>query len=170
MPVFYGVNMARIFIAHSSKDEWLINVIADNLRLIGAEPYIAKLEDPTPYPLPQKLEKAIEASSAMFVFLTHNVESNKDTWDIVNWEISLAYAKKKPVYVFVEKGVNVPIMVKYTVVYATYDPFNQQSLDKMILRAKELGSILKQNEDNAKAAFTIIALILGLIFLTSTKD
>jgi len=28
---------------------------------------------------------------AMFVFLTPNVESNKDTWDVVNWEISAAY-------------------------------------------------------------------------------
>lgn len=154
--------MAHIFIAHSSKDEWLINPIADNLRLIGVEPYLAELEDPTSYPLPQKLDRAIETSSAMFAFLTPNVESNKDTWDIVNWEISSAYAKKKPIYVFVEKGVNVPIMVNYTVVYATYDPFNQQSLDKMVARVREVGSALKQSEDSAKAAFTIVALILGL--------
>ncbi len=76
--------MARIFIAHSSKDDWLINPIADTLRLIGVEPYLAKLEDPTPYPLPQKLDLAIESSSAMFAFLTPNVENNKDTWDIIN--------------------------------------------------------------------------------------
>jgi hypothetical protein len=163
-----GMEMARIFIAHSSKDDWLINPIAATLRLIGVEPYLAKLEDPTPYPLPQKLDLAIESSSAMFAFLTPNVENNKDTWDIVNWEISSAYAKKKPVYVFVEKGVNVPIMVNYTVVYATYDPFDQQSLNKMIARVKEIGSALKRSEDIAKAAFTIVALILGLgLFFTA---
>jgi hypothetical protein len=104
----------------------------------------------------------------MFAFLTPNVENNKDTWDIVNWEISSAYAKKKPVYVFVEKRVNVPIMVNYTVVYATYDSFDQQSLNKMVARAKEIGSALKRSEDSAKAAFTIVALILGLgLFFTA---
>jgi len=154
--------LVRIFIAHSSKDEWLINPIADNLRLINVEPYLARLEDPTPYPLPQKLDKAIETSTAMFAFLTPNVENNKDTWDIVNWEISSAYAKKKPVYVFVEKGVNVPIMVNYTVVYATYDSFSQQSLNDMVTRVQEIGSAFKRSEDSAKAAFSVVAILLGL--------
>jgi hypothetical protein len=163
--------MVRIFIAHSSKDVQLINPIADILRSIGIEPYLAKLEDPTPYPLPQKLDQAIESSSAMFAFLTRNVENSKDTWDIVNWEISSAYAKKKPIYVFVEKGVNVPTMVNYTVVYARYDPLDQQSLNKMITRVKEIGSDLKSDEDKVKAAFTIVALSLGLLFLiTLTGD
>lgn len=103
--------MVRIFIAHSSKDEWLINPIASNLKLIPVEPYLAKVEDPTPYPLPQKLNEAIKSSVAMFVFLTPNVADNKDTRDVVNWEIATAHAMGKPIYVFRENGVEVPLMV-----------------------------------------------------------
>jgi hypothetical protein len=80
--------MVRIFIAHSSRDEWLINPIASNLKLIPVEPYLAKVEDPTPYPLPQKLDNAIETSQAVFGFWTSNVANNQETRDVFNWEIS----------------------------------------------------------------------------------
>lgn len=156
--------LVRIFIAHSGKDEWLINPIADNLRLINVEPYLAKLEDPTPYPLPPKLDRAIESSVAMFVFWSSNVANNKDTRDIVNWEISAAYHKKprKPIYVFAEKGVDVPLMVSYTTVYATYDPLSQETLDKMVARVQQIASAFKEAEDKAKAAFTMVMVFLGL--------
>lgn len=97
----------------------------------------------------------------MFVFLTHNVANLKDTRDIVNWEISAAYAKKKPIYVFAEKGVDVPLMLNYITVYANYDPVSQQSLDKMVRKVQHIATALKEVEDKAKAAFTIVALILG---------
>ena len=157
--------MVRIFIAHSSKDEWLIKPIAENLRLIGVEPYLAKLEDPTPYPLPQKLDSAIQSSAAMFVFLTPNVAENKGTRDVINWEISSAYAKRKPIYVFREKGVEVPLMVNYITVYATYDPISQESLDDVVNRVQEIASVFKRSEDQAKAAFSFVAVLLGLAFL-----
>ena len=157
--------MVRIFIAHSSKDEWLINPIALNLKLIPVEPYLAKLEDPTPYPLPKKLDVAIESSAAMFAFLTPNVEKNKNTRDVVNWEISSAYAKKKPIYVFRERGVEVPFMVNYTTTYSTYDPINKLSLKKMFGRVQNIATTLKQSEDKSKAAFTLVAVILGILLL-----
>ena len=158
------MNLVRIFIAYSSEDEWLINPIASNLKLIPVEPYLARVEDPTPYPLPQKLDNAIETSQAVFVFWTSNVANNQDTRDVVNWEISAAYHKKprKPIYVFAEKGVPVPMMINYITVYATYDPLNQETLDKMVTRVQEIASAFKQSEDKAKAAFTMIMLFLGL--------
>ena len=159
------IELVRIFIAHSSEDEWLMNPIASNLRLMNVEPYLAKLEDPTPYPLPQKLDRAIQSSAAMFVFLTPNVANNKDTRDVVNWEISAAYAKKKPIYVFAEKGVDIPLMVNYITVYATYDPVNQESLDSMVARVQDLASAFKEAEDKAKAASTMVAFFLGILLL-----
>ena len=161
------IELVRIFIAHSSKDEWLINPIASNFELIPVEPYLAKLEDPTPYPLPRKLDVAIDSSAAMFVFWTSNVANNKETRDIVNWEISAAYHKKprKPIYVFAEKGVDLPKMVNYTTVYATYDPLSQQTLDKMVARVQQIASAFKESEDKAKAAFTMVMVFLGLVGL-----
>ena len=165
------IKLVRIFIAHSSKDEWLIKPIASNFGLIPVEPYLAKLEDPTPFPLPQKLDSAIESSTAMFVFWTSNVADNKETRDVVNWEISAAYHKKprKPIYVFAERGVDVPLMVNYTTVYATYDPLNQESLNEMVKRVQErarsIASAFKEAEDKAKAAFALVAFFLGIAIL-----
>lgn len=168
------IELLRVFIAHSSKDEWIINPIASNLRLIPVEPYLARVEDPTPYPLPQKLDVAIESSKAMFVFWTSNVANNKETRDVVNWEISAAYHKKprKPIYVFAEKGVDVPLLVSYTTVYATYDPLNQQTLNKMVAKVQDIASAFKEVEDKAKVALTIIMGILGLglLFVALSGD
>lgn len=164
--------MVRIFIAHSSKDEWLINPIASNLKLIPVEPYLAKIKDPTPYPLPQKLNDAIKSSVAMFVFLTPNVADNKDTRDVVNWEIATAHAMGKPIYVFRENGVEVPLIVNYITTYFTYDPLDQNTLNEMVNKVQEIASAFKENEDKAKAAFTVVALILGgiLLFGALSKD
>jgi len=165
--------MVRIFIAHSSRDEWLINPIASNLKLIPVEPYLAKVEDPTPYPLPQKLDNAIETSQAVFGFWTSNVANNQETRDVFNWEISAAYHKKprKPIYVFAEKGVPVPMMIDYITVYATYDPLSQETLDKMATRVQEIASAYKEIEDKGKVAFAVIMGILGIGLLVAlAKD
>jgi len=166
------IELVRIFIAHSGKDEWLITPIASNLESINVDPYLARLEDPTPYPLPKKLDDAIRSSVAMFVFLTPNVENSKDTWDVVNWEISAAYTYKKPIYVFAEKGVNVPFMVNYITVYARYDPLSQQSLNEMVDKVQGLANTFREAEDKANAAFAIIASIfgLGLLLLVLSQD
>jgi hypothetical protein len=42
------IEMVRIFIAHSSKDEWLINPIASNLKLIPVEPIKIELKEVKP--------------------------------------------------------------------------------------------------------------------------
>lgn len=158
--------MVRIFIAHSSKDDWLINTIVSNLKLIPVEPYLAKVEDPTPYPLPQKIDNAIETSQAVFVFWTSNVANNQDTRDVVNWEISAAYHKKprKDIYVFAEKGVPVPMMVEYTTVYATFDPLDQKTLNEMVLKVQSLASFIKESDDKGKAVAFLIMAFLGLGF------
>jgi len=157
--------MVQIFIAHSSKDEWLTKPVADNLRLIGVEPYLAELVDPTPFPLPPKISSAIDTSAAMFVFWSSNVAERKGTRDIVNWEISAAYHKRKPIYVFAEEGVDVPMMVSKITVYATYNPDIQQTLNSMVNKVQQLASAFKQAEDKAKAAFTFVAFLLGLLFV-----
>lgn len=163
------IEVVRIFIAHSSKDEWLINPIASNLKLIPVEPYLAKVEDPTPYPLPEKLDNAIETSQAVFGFWTSNVANTQETRDVFNWEISAAYHKKprKPIYVFAEKGVPVPLMINYITVYATYDPMNQETLDKMVTRVQEIASTYKEIEDKGKAAFAVVMGILGIGLLVA---
>lgn len=84
-------------------------------------------------------------------------------------EISAAYHKKprKPIYVFAEKGVPVPLLINYITVYATYDPVSQETLDGMAYRVQEIASTYKRIEDKGKAAFAIIMGVLGIGFLVA---
>ena len=164
--------MVRIFIAHSSKDGWLIDTVVSNLKLIPVEPYLAKVEDPTPFPLPKKLDDAIEASEAVFVFWTANVANNQDTRDVVNWEISAAYHKKprKEIYVFAEEGVPVPLMISYTTVYATFDPMNQEKLNELANKVQEKAYCIKDGADKGRLAAFIVMGLFGLSVLVLASN
>lgn len=159
--------MVQIFIAHSSKDKWLIDPIRQVLKQAGVIPYSAELESPTPSPLPQKLQKAIEESKVIIAILTHNVTDIIQTRDIVNWEISAAYHQipKKPVYVFREKGVEVPLMIEYITDYFTFDPFDEQTLKNAINKIYQIGFDIKQTEDTNKAILTFFGVALGILVL-----
>jgi hypothetical protein len=128
------------------------------------------LDTPTPYPLPQKLDKAIDTSIAMFVILSSNVCSIKQTRDVVNWEIASAYAKKKPIYVFAEKGVDIPLMVNYITVYARYDPLSKESLDEVVTKIHKTAFDLKQGDDRTKGIATYIMVILGILALGALAE
>lgn len=164
--------MVRIFISHSSKDKWLIDPLASNLKLIPVEPYLAEIETPSPISLPQKLSDAMAVSDAVFVFWTANVAENESTRDVVNWEISAAYHMnpKKPIYVFAEKGVQVPTMLDYITVYARYDPFDQKILEDMSEKVQNTASYIKESADKGKAAAALILAVLGLIGLAALTD
>lgn len=155
--------MTSIFISHSSKDEWLIKPIANNMRSLGIEPYLAELDIPNPTSLPQKIEKAIDSSSAMFVILSSNVSNIPKTRDVVNWEIAIAHAKNKPIYVFAEKDVDIPLMVNYITVYARYDPLSQDSLNEIVNKIHQTASSLKQADDQIKGIGTFIMIVLGIL-------
>jgi len=157
--------MAQVFIAHSSKDKWLIDPICDWLRYAGVTPYLAELESPTPRSLPDKLERAIKNSNAIVVVFTRNVASIQRTRDVVTWEVATAHAYKKPVYVFREKEVEVPLTIEYITDYFTFDPFDQHTLEQAVRRVYDIGLKLKKDEDVAKFIITGLFLIFGGIAL-----
>jgi len=159
--------MAQIFIAHSSKDKWIIDPVKEILEQAGVIPWLSELESPTPFPLAPKIQKAIESSSALIAILTHNVTNITQTRDVVNWEISAAYHLKKPVYVFRERGVEVPLMISYITDYFTFDSFNEEILRKTIDKIYQIGFNIRQAEDQNKAIRTLFGIILGVIALSS---
>jgi hypothetical protein len=162
--------MVQIFLCHCSKDTWLIDPIAKILESIEVKPYRAKLVDPTPYPLPEKINNAINDSDAVFVFLTKNCSTIQSTRDVINWEISAAHAYKKPIYVFKEKGVEIPIMLNYLSCYSEFDPVNQESLDTLVKKVQEKAFALKDQNDGGKAALAIVGTLLGTFFLALLLD
>ncbi len=164
--------MAQIFIAHSSRDKWLIDPINQVLIQAGVKPYLAELDSPTPFSLPEKFEKAIKESKVIIAILTNNVTDIIQTRDIVNWEISAAYHQipKKPVYVFREKGVEVPLMIEYITDYFTFDPLDEETLRKAIDKIHQIGLNMKETEDQNKAILTVFMVILGIIVLSKLSS
>jgi hypothetical protein len=161
------LNLVQVFIAHSSKDKWLIDAICENLAIIGVTPYLAELEDPTPLPLPDKLDAAIKISNALFLIITSSAMQNPQTRDVLNWETATARAYQKPVYVFAERGVDVPLLINYISVYFTFDPITRESLKEMMERVHKTAVELKEVEDKGKAAAFIVVSLLGVLFLGS---
>ena len=160
-------DMVEIFIAHSSKDKWLIGPISENLKLIDVYPYLAELDAPNPVSLYDKLKAEIQKSTAVFLILTRNVMNIPDTRDIVNWEISTAKSLNKLVYVFREQDVEVPMLIEQLYVYFTFDPLDQGSLNDTLSQIVTIASRLKEMDDKGRAAATMIALILGVFFLAA---
>jgi len=158
--------MAQVFIAHSSKDSWLINPIAKWLRAAGVTPYLAELESPTQFPLPEKLSNAIKGSQAVFTFLTKSVIRTPSTRDVVNWEVATAHAYGKSVYVFHEKGVEVPLMIQYITDYYTFDPLDENTLNRAIQRAYKIGTDIKKADDVGKVIATLLLLLLAGFLLS----
>jgi hypothetical protein len=160
--------MAQIFMAHSSKDKPLIDWMAANLRRIGIEVYVAGYDSPSPTSLDEKLTREITRSQAIFLILTRNVARSKNTSVIIQWEIATAQNKKKPVYVFSQKGVKVPLMIRLTTDYGTFDPVSRDSLVEAMSKMLSIGKRLKTQEEKnralmvrafgefAKAVFTIL--------------
>ncbi len=75
----------------------------------------------------------------MFVFITKNVSNkNKITRDLVVWEMGVAHALKKPVYIFVEKNADIPLPATFYSVYHTFNISNKKSLVEVLDKINKL--------------------------------
>ena len=157
--------MAKVFISHSKLDGWLVKPISKVLKEIGVEPYVAEIETPEAKPLPTKFQEHIQTSNVTILLLTTNVMKYPNTRDIINWEVATAHAFRKPVYVFREKGVEVPLMISYITDYFTFDPIKREDLKAVMKRIRKIAQILKENEDIVKVIVTAIAVGLGVLLL-----
>jgi len=146
-------------------DGWLVKPIGEALKGIGVEPYIAEIETPEAKPLPTKFKEHIQSSNVSILLLTANAMKNPNTRDIINWEAGTAHALGRPVYVFREKGVEVPLMISHITDYFTFDPIKREDLNAVMTRIKKIAQILKENEDIAKVVGTVIAVGLGALLL-----
>ena len=157
--------MVKIFISHSRLDKWLIEPISNVLKEIGVEPYVAEIETPEAKPLPTKFQEHIRTSNVTILILTASVMRYPRTRDIINWEVATAHTLGKPIYVFREKDVEVPLMISYITDYFTFDPIKKEDLKAILSRIRKIARILKEHEDTVKAIVTAIAVGLGILLL-----
>jgi len=157
--------MAKIFISHSSLDGWLVEPLSRILEDVGVRTYVAEIETPEGKPLPTKFKENIESSDAVILLLTANVMKRPNTRDLINWEVATAHTLGKPVYVFREKDVEVPLMISNITDYYTFDPKRKEDLDSILSRAEKMAEILKDHKDKVLVSVTLIAIALGILLL-----
>jgi hypothetical protein len=91
--------MAQIFVSHSQKDKDLRHFFLDAFAGTKVKPHFEELENQPPSGVTaDKIHADIQASNAVFVLLSENVETLKHTRDWVNWECGTAV--NKPIWVF----------------------------------------------------------------------
>lgn len=117
--------MASIFISHSKRDEEIINVFCRAFALTQMK---AILEEFDNYVVPpySKIRADVQSSSASFVLLSPNLNSTRYTQNWVSFEVGLACALNKPVWVYEQLGEPVQFPVPYLTDYIAYDPNRQQ--------------------------------------------
>ena len=159
----------QIFISHSSLDS-LIKLIVSQALPREIHPYFAEDQPAEPNPLHEKLINAISTSKCAFVFITKNVVDNKNTRDIVLWELGVIHSCKIPVYVFTEDGVEVPKPAWFKSVSYSFKSSDMPSLINVSNQLKniatKISAELKERETqerNERLAWIIAGIfIVGL--------
>lgn len=143
--LFRGVKNVRkrstktVFISHSKKDAELVEIINHNFRSVGVTPLFMEFT-PESEPPHKKIEERVKLSSAVFLFLTQNVFSSEYTKNWISFEVGLAKANNKPVYVMEDLNNKVNFPIPYLTDYVLYEPTNVESwtdLQKIVGKLKQ---------------------------------
>jgi hypothetical protein len=119
--------VASIFISHSKNDEVAINAFS---RAFAQTTIRAVFEEFENYVVPPwaKIAKDVQESSAVFLLLSPHLNHTSYTQNWVSYEVGLACAMKKPVWVYEQWQAPVHFPVPYLTDYILYDPTCQQQL------------------------------------------
>lgn len=150
--------MVSVFVSHSSKDKDLVGFFRKAFDDLEVSAYFSEFETEAK-PIPEKIRGAIRKSKLVVVLWTANVGDVQSTRDIVNTEIGEAHMADRPVMVFREEDVKVPLMVDYITDYHT---FARPDLDGALER---LGTLVQKFRDEEEFWKTVgeVALVVGII-------
>ena len=163
--------MVQVFVSHSSKDKDLVGVFHVAFGNLGVDAYFSEFETEAK-PIPDKIRGAIRSSKLAVVLWTSSVSDVPATRDIVNSEIGEAHMADKPVLVFREEGVDVPLLVRYITDYYT---FKRPDLAGALERLRAFIQKYRDEEEFWTTAGEVvliaaaIAAVLGLVYVISRK-
>lgn len=91
--------MAQIFLSHSQRDKDIIHFFLEAFAGTKVKPHLEEFENQPPTGITaDKIERDIQASNAVFVVLSENVEVLRHTRDWINWECGTT--KNKDIWIF----------------------------------------------------------------------
>ncbi|MCK4396728.1 toll/interleukin-1 receptor domain-containing protein [candidate division WOR-3 bacterium] len=151
----------KVFISHSTRDQWLVMTLANILSKFGIQISVAEWYLAPGQNLSKKVFTQIENSNCVVALLTRNgIRSN---W--VQQEIGFALKTKRPVIPLVEKGLDTKELgALQGREYIEYDPsYPKEALVKTSTYVKSLKLKKEEEEKTLLIAGGIIAFLL-LIF------
>lgn len=122
----------QIFLSHSKHDKKIRNFfMASFSQVDGIIPQTMEFGETLPPPWTH-IKDEMEKSKAVFILLGEGVvESGIHTQNWISFEVGLACALKKDVWVFEQRNVDVHFPIPYLNYYFHYDPENDESLMKI---------------------------------------
>ena len=129
-----------IFISHSSADmKKFVDPAAQRIRRTGMDAFIASRRPKGKSPA-DKIIDAISSSKALFVIITQNVTTDRETRDWVLFEIGAAKAAGISVYGWKTPEVHVPEPIKQVTDYIEVNDKNVKEVKQML---QTMGSLAK---------------------------
>jgi len=111
----------QIFVSHSRLDAAIRKEFSEVFAVArGAYPFYMEFEEFFP-PAWQKIRNEISSSQALFVLLGPNIRSTVHTQNWVAFEVGLACAFGKEVWVFEQTGSHIEFPIPYLTDYMLYD-------------------------------------------------
>jgi hypothetical protein len=150
--------MFYVFISHSKKDTELVEIINHNFRSMDVVPLFMEFapESEPPY---KKIEEHIKLSDAVFLFLTQNVVSSDYTKNWISFEVGLAKASNKPVFVIEDFNGKINFPVPYLTDYILYEPTKIEDWTNLRKILQKLKRVVENNR--SLLGLTGLGAILG---------
>ena len=150
----------KVFISYNSNYINLVNILAQNIRNFGAEPYIAEYDPQAGKLLAGKLTNKIAEADCFLVLLTPNSSRSP----AVNNEIGIAKGKGKYILPIVESGAEIPLVLKGI----EYIPLDLKNLmNNTINKTEQIITRLIDQKNNTQNILILSAIVAFALFLIS---
>ncbi len=113
--------MDKVFVTHSRHDAPILAHITKLVEIVGVEPILYQYDYRHTTTAWQEIRDDIQRSHALFVVLSNNLSSSPHTQNWVGWEVGVACAFHKRVWVFEELNRSVSFPIPYLTDYVPYD-------------------------------------------------
>ena len=123
--------MDSVFITHSRHDAPILSHIDELIRIVGVNPIFYQYDTGHASTAWEEIRNDIRNSHALFVVLSNNLSSSAHTQNWVGWEVGVACAFNKRVWVFEELHRSASFPIPYLTDYVPYN-LNDPQLRELI--------------------------------------
>lgn len=167
----FGEHLSRVFISHSQKDAQLTRNVAMMLENIGVTPVVMEYATPEmeiepPY---ARIREAVTGADYIMLFKTDNAISTEYTKSWILYEVGLAAAANKRLFVFERRGPPIRFPIPYLTDYMVFDPDKVADFLRLQAIANEARRIVTEGEleEGGSGGIGLLALLLAPVIIVA---